>query len=263
MYAPGSVGRNWYISRSDMYWELGGGGYFHFRNSSDADVASISSGGIVSASQFNGSGAGLSSGTVPVAALASTSTTVNGTVCTLGGSSCTVTAAASGSAGGALAGTYPNPSLASTQTGSQTWSAAQTFSTSTNFPSGIWNSSGNVGINTTSPNSKLHVYGGEVQMGSSGTTCSSTNAGAVRYTSNLLQYCNGTSWYTLTTLTHASGSTQVAVFTTTGSGTWTVPVDWNNSNNTIYAIGGGGAGAGGVAGRQPAVVAAAIRPAQM
>ena len=33
-----------------------------------------------------------------------------------------------------------------------------------------------------------------------------------------------------------------AKFLTVGSGTWTVPADWNNSNNTIECIGGGGGG---------------------
>lgn len=41
-----------------------------------------------------------------------------------------------------------------------TWTGAQTFSANTNFPgSGIWNTTGNVGIGTTTPTSKLHVYG--------------------------------------------------------------------------------------------------------
>ena len=41
-----------------------------------------------------------------------------------------------------------------------TWTGAQTFSANTNFPgSGIWNTSGNVGIGTTGPNYKLDVAG--------------------------------------------------------------------------------------------------------
>ena len=46
-----------------------------------------------------------------------------------------------------------------------TWTAVQTFSSNTNFPgSGIWNTSGNVGIGTTAPAAKLGVGG----TGSSG-----------------------------------------------------------------------------------------------
>ncbi|MGH6817144.1 MAG: glycine-rich domain-containing protein [Methylovirgula sp.] len=36
----------------------------------------------------------------------------------------------------------------------------------------------------------------------------------------------------------------IGYLTTTGSGTWTVPSDWNSSNNTIEVIGGGGGGGG-------------------
>ena len=52
-------------------------------------------GSSVSASSFNGSGSGLTNGTVPVAALVSSSTTVNGVGCALGGS-CTITVSGSG-----------------------------------------------------------------------------------------------------------------------------------------------------------------------
>jgi len=56
-----------------------------------------------------------------------------------------------------------------------TWTGAQTFNANTNFPgSGIWNTSGNVGIGTASPGAKLEVYG------ASGTTLKivDTNQGA-------------------------------------------------------------------------------------
>ena len=42
----------------------------------------------------------------------------------------------------------------------------------------------------------------------------------------------------------------VGFFTTTGSGTWQVPADWDNANNTIEVIGGGGAGDGGTNGNR-------------
>ncbi len=55
-------------------------------------------------------------------------------------------------------------------------------------------SAGNVGIGTTSPQSALHAYNAEVQVGSSGASCSSANAGAMRYASNTMYYCNGSAW---------------------------------------------------------------------
>jgi len=42
MYGQASTNlRSWYIAGSDMYWELGGNGAFHWRNSSDVDVATL------------------------------------------------------------------------------------------------------------------------------------------------------------------------------------------------------------------------------
>ncbi len=51
-----------------------------------------------------------------------------------------------------------------------------------------------LGIGTASPATALQVNGGEVQVGSSGASCSSANAGAMRYASNTMYYCNGSAW---------------------------------------------------------------------
>ena len=60
------------------------------------------------------------------------------------------------------------------------------------FPSGA------VGIGTTAPQSKLHVQAGEIQTGSSGNACGAANAGAIRYASGSLYYCdNASTWETL------------------------------------------------------------------
>jgi len=59
--------------------------------------------------------------------------------------------------------------------------------------------SGNVGIATASPQSELHVYGGEVQVGSSGASCTSANAGALRYSGSTQYYCNGNAWVSAAT----------------------------------------------------------------
>ncbi len=109
------------------------------------------------------------------------------------------------------------------------------------------NTSGSVGIGTTVPNSALQVAG-EVQPGSSGASCTSSNAGAIRYAGgNSVDVCNGSNWYPLTLNTSSpSGTVVVQVFTSSTS--WTVPSNWNNANNTIEVIGGGGSGYGNAAG---------------
>ena len=56
----------------------------------------------------------------------------------------------------------------------------------------------NVGIGTASPQSKLHVQAGEIQTGTSGNACGAANAGAIRYASGILYFCdNASTWETL------------------------------------------------------------------
>jgi len=54
---------------------------------------------------------------------------------------------------------------------------------------------GQVGVGTTTPAAKLDVAG-DLKVGDSGSTCSVTTKGSIRYnnTSSVLEFCNGTSW---------------------------------------------------------------------
>jgi hypothetical protein len=57
----------------------------------------------------------------------------------------------------------------------------------------VLTSTGSVGIGTTTPQAARDVNGA-ARVGSTAASCSSTNAGAVQYTSGTLEACNGTSW---------------------------------------------------------------------
>jgi len=80
---------------------------------------------------------------------------------------------------------------------------------------------GNVGIGTATPQSLVHAYGGEVQVGSSGASCATANNGAIRFSGSTLYYCTGTTWTTIGgsgsgTVTSSTGG-QVAYYQSTGS----------------------------------------------
>ncbi|MFA6329260.1 MAG: glycine-rich domain-containing protein [Candidatus Micrarchaeia archaeon] len=122
---------------------------------------------------------------------------------------------------------------------------------------------GNVGINTSTPASKLQVAGGEVQTGTSNASCSSSNAGAIRWSGNSFWACNGTMWayVNLQAPVAATGGTitDIAgyrVHTFTSGGTFTITsgsgpfeiliVGGGGSYGNPGAWGGGMGGAGGV-----------------
>jgi len=64
--------------------------------------------------------------------------------------------------------------------------------------------SGYVGIGTTSPASKLQVSGGEVQVGNSGASCTSANAGAIRWSGTHFYGCTGSGWAQLDSAVYPS-----------------------------------------------------------
>jgi len=82
---------------------------------------------------------------------------------------------------------------------------------------------GNVGIGTATPQSLVHAYGGEVQVGSSGASCAAARGGAIRFSGSTLYYCDGAStWQTVGggggsgTVTSSTAG-QVAYYQSTGA----------------------------------------------
>ena len=90
------------------------------------------------------------------------------------------------------------------------------------------NSSGNVGIGTTNPMSMLQVNGGEVQIGSSGASCTANNAGAIRYSGGSLSFCNASAWTAPTAA--AAGSTGQVQFNNSGALGASSNLFWDNTN---------------------------------
>ena len=69
-----------------------------------------------------------------------------------------------------------------------TWFSTQTFTANTNFPgSGIWNTTGKVGIGTTDPKSNLHVTGLPVYANNAAAITGGLTAGAFYRTDDFLK----------------------------------------------------------------------------
>lgn len=64
---------------------------------------------------------------------------------------------------------------------------------------------GKLGVGTTAPAAKIDANG-EIKIGNTGLACSSTTAGATRYNSGRLEYCNGTIWGPVSDNTIADGT---------------------------------------------------------
>jgi len=107
---------------------------------------------------------------------------------------------------------------------------------------------GSVGIGTTSPQSLLHVNAGEVQVGSSGATCSGTNAGAIRYSSGNMTYCNGSAWTPFEQPLCSTGSTAACWLSATrSSGDANFTAANIKSGTSILGVTGTYSGSGGTA----------------
>jgi len=87
-------------------------------------------------------------------------------------------------------GTWATPSGGMNGSGSTGYDAI--WASATAIGTGlISETGGKIGVGTAAPQSMIQAYNGEVQVGSSGASCSSSNAGALRYSSALMFYCNG------------------------------------------------------------------------
>lgn len=93
---------------------------------------------------------------------------------------------------------------------------------------------GNVGIGTATPQSLLHVYGGEVQVGSSGASCATAINGAIRFSGTTLYYCTGTTWTTIGSSggTPAGSNGQVQ-FNNSGAMGADSNFNWDNTNKRL------------------------------
>jgi hypothetical protein len=112
---------------------------------------------------------------------------------------------------------------------------------------------GNVGIGTTNPQATLHVNGGVI-VANDTASCSSTNAGELKYTSANLYFCNGTAWTTVgTTSAPNTGCGQTGSFKGNQSQTVTVTAGCT----VVFKAWGAGGGSGQVGGSNVGVYSGA------
>ncbi len=96
--------------------------------------------------------------------------------------------------------------------------------------------SGNVGIGTTTPVTKLDVSGG-VRIGMESGSCAADLAGTLRYTSGNVEYCNGTTWQAFGTGGAVTSSSIAAALSYTPANTTTVETSFTTLTNLFNTTG--------------------------
>lgn len=109
--------------------------------------------------------------------------------------------------------------------------------------SGYYTNETKVGVGVTAPAARLDVNGA-VKVANDSSTCSSTNAGAIRFSSSGFQGCDGTNWVRLDNVNPSGSTVDTAVvsckvllsnYPSTASGQYWVDPDGGNTSNAFQA----------------------------
>ncbi|WP_409477715.1 beta strand repeat-containing protein [Pseudobdellovibrio sp. HCB154] len=101
---------------------------------------------------------------------------------------------------------------------------------------------GHVGIGTATPVAPLDVSGA-IRIGMQSTSCVVSYAGAIRYNAGTIEFCNGTTWGSMSTssgMAQVSGTGNIAYGNSAGSA-----LDGNSSNNILFGDSAGQSLSGG------------------
>lgn len=156
--------------------------------------------------------------------------------------------------GGLLLLSFPGPAIAAEPQPGAACSTAEVFARiggpenpgSGHFmvcTGGVWmnvidylSASGYVGIKQAVPAAPLHV-GGEAIIGTTGLACSATIAGAMRYSSSTVTYCNGSAWTAFGGGGTPAGADTQIQFNSGGAFGGDADFVWNSGSNILTITG--------------------------